>query len=221
MLLTRSSVGRKIIMAATGQLMVLFVVVHLIGNSTVYTGWINEYAARLHAVPALIWIFRIFMAAAVSFHVYYGILLTLENGRARTEEYAVSKYLRATFAGRTMIWSGSAIGAFLVFHLLHFTVQAIFPAHSAFSNPDVFGRPDVLGMVVFGLQHVPVAVLYILAAAALFFHLFHGIESSFQTVGLQTDRMQQLIIRAGIAAAVLIACGYLSIPTAVLMGVVK
>ncbi len=219
--LTRSTVGRKIIMAVTGQLMVLFVLVHLIGNSTLFTGWINAYAARLHAIPALIWAFRIVMAAAVLFHGYFGILLTLENRDARPESYAVKRHLRATFAGRTMIWTGSIIGAFLVFHLLHFTVQSIFTAHAAFNNQDALGRPDVLGMVIFGLQQLPISLLYGLGVGALFFHLFHGIESSFQTIGLQTDRTQRFIIRAGMAAAVVIACGYLSIPAAVITGVVR
>ncbi|NJD56005.1 MAG: succinate dehydrogenase cytochrome b subunit [Nitrospirae bacterium] len=219
--LTRSTVGRKIFMALTGWMMILFVAVHLLGNTTVYSGWINAYAERLHALPPLLWAYRLFMSVVVTVHIFFGIQLTLENRRAKPAPYFVKKHLRATFAGRTMIWSGTVIGGFLLFHLVHFTLQLIFPEHAANRNMDSAGRPDVLGMVIYSFQHLAVSCIYGIAVAALFLHLFHGVESSFQSFGLQSDRTQRFIVRAGAVAATVVASGYLSIPIAALLGILK
>ena len=218
--LIRSNVGRKILMAATGWMLLFFVSAHLLGNMTVYSGWINQYAAHLRAVPALLWTFRLCMLTIASVHLFFGVQLTLENNRAKPSAYAVKKSLRTTFAGRTMIWSGTLIGIFLLGHLLHFTVQVIFPEHAAARNMDAGGKPDVLGMVVYSFHRAPVALAYVIALIALFLHLTHGIESSFQSLGLQTERTQKIIIRAGAVVAVAVACGYLSIPLSILMGLV-
>jgi succinate dehydrogenase / fumarate reductase cytochrome b subunit len=161
------------------------------------------------------------MLAMIAVHLFFGIQLTLENRRAKPAAYAVKKSLRATFAGRTMIWSGTVIGGFLLFHLVHFTLQVIFPAHAANRNMDIEGRPDVLGMVIYSFQHFAVSSLYGIAIGALFLHLSHGIESSFQSVGLQSDRTQRFIIRAGAVSAAVVACGYLSIPVAALLGILR
>ena len=127
MKLTSSSVGKKILMAITGQVMVLFVIVHVIGNSTVYFNWLNDYAEHLHSLPPLVWAFRLVMTFALLFHVYLAIKLTLENSAAKPDGYAVKKTLKATFASKNMIWTGLAIVAFLLYHLLHFTVQVTNP----------------------------------------------------------------------------------------------
>jgi len=219
--LTRSNVGRKIVMAASGWMMILFVVAHLLGNTMIYSGWINAYAERLHAVPPVLWIFRLFILTMITGHVFFGIQLTLENRRAKPATYAVKKSLRATFAGKSMIWSGTAVGIFVLFHLVHFTLQIIFLEHAANRNMDIAGRPDVLGMVIYSFQNLSVSVIYGIAIAALFFHLSHGIESSFQSLGLQSDRTQSFIIRAGAVSAAVVACGYLTIPIATLVGILK
>lgn len=218
---TRSNVGRKICMALSGWVMILFVAAHLLGNTTVYSGWINAYAERLHAVPPVLWTFRLIMLTMFVVHVFFGIQLTLENRSAKPAAYAVKKRLRATFAGKTMIWSGTIIGSFLFFHLVHFTLQTIFPEHAANRNLDSAGRPDVLGMVIYSFQNLSVSFIYGIAVAALFFHLSHGLESSFQSFGLQSDRTQRFIIRAGAVSAAVVACGYLSIPIAALLGILK
>src|SRR5512139_3850195 len=97
-----STVGRKIVMAATGQLMIIFVLFHVAGNSTIYFQKLNAYAAGLHALPFLVWAVRLVMLAAVSFHVYFAVQLTLENNAARPEPYQKKKEIESTFAGRNM-----------------------------------------------------------------------------------------------------------------------
>src|SRR5208282_4561262 len=108
MYLLKSSVGRKLIMSVTGFLMIGFVAVHLLGNSSLYHGpdGINAYAKALHRFPALVWAFRLTLLAMFSLHVFYGIQLALANRAAKPQGYAVNGNLQTTFAARNMIWTG-------------------------------------------------------------------------------------------------------------------
>lgn len=213
-----SAVGRKIVMALTGQMMVLFVIAHVLGNTTLFFGTINAYAAGLHALPPFLWAFRSAMIAALALHAYFGIRLSLENSDARPQEYVRKEPLASTFAGRNMIWTGSVIGAFLLYHLLHFTVQVIDPATAAAAHPDRLGRPDVLSMVVAAFRRGGVVALYAAGLAAVWLHLSHGIQSSFQTLGLNGERSFPFVRRGGSLAAVLLLIAYASIPLAIFTG---
>jgi succinate dehydrogenase / fumarate reductase, cytochrome b subunit len=221
MLLPTSTLGRKLLMAITGQMMIVFVIAHVLGNSTIYFNKLNAYAAGLHTSPLLLWMFRVFMAVVLGIHVLYGIVLTLENAKAKPQAYAKSTYLSATFAGRYMIWTGSMIAAFLVYHLLHFTAQILYPQLSAMRNPDAAGRPDVFLMVVQSFQHVPVSVFYIISLAALLLHLVHGIQSSFQTWGLNSERTFPIITTGGTVTATILFLGYGAIPIVIVAGILK
>ena len=218
-----SIVGRKIIMAVTGFSLLVFVSFHLLGNISFYYGprGINTYAATLQGLGPFIWMFRLLMLTFLSFHVLFGILLTLENRKAKPEAYAVSRRLRSTFAGRNMIWTGLITAFFLIYHLLHFTFYAINPEISAVRHLDVMGRPDVFIMVVLGFRDLAVACVYILALALLALHLTHGVQSMFQTVGLNNEKAELFLSRAGIAAAVFLLLGFVSIPISVLAGIMK
>lgn len=220
-MLPSSTVGRKLLMTVTGQMMLLFVIAHVLGNSTIYFNKLNAYAAGLHASPLVMWMFRVFMALMLGIHVFYGIVLTLENWNAKPQAYARNRYLNATFAGRFMIWTGSVIAAFLVYHLFHFTVQSIYPQLSAMRNPDTAGRPDVFLMVVGSFRHLPVSLLYIISMVALLLHLLHGIQSSFQTWGLNTERTFPIITRGGTITAMVLFLGYIAIPVVIVAGIVK
>ena len=183
-MLPTSSVGRKLLMATTGQMMIIFIIFHVAGNSTIFFGKLNAYAAGLHALPFLVWAVRLLMLTAVIFHIYYAIRLKLENSDARPVPYKKKKELESTFGGRNMVWSGSIIGAFLVYHLLHFTFQVIDPSTAALTHLDAAGRPDVFLMVARGFQRTSIAAGYLFAVMALWLHLSHGIQSSLQTFGL-------------------------------------
>jgi succinate dehydrogenase / fumarate reductase cytochrome b subunit len=147
--------------------------------------------------------------------------LTLENDKAKPRGYAVKKNLSATFAGKNMIWTGSIIGVFLVYHLLHFTVQVTNPEISAGRNLDAAGRPDVFHMLVLSFQRAFIASIYVGAMIALALHLVHGIQSFFQTLGLNNDRTFPVIIKSGTFAAVIIFLGYIAIPIIILVGILK
>jgi succinate dehydrogenase / fumarate reductase cytochrome b subunit len=219
--LTASSVGKKILMAVAGQVMIVFIIIHVLGNSTIFFGGLNSYAEKLHSLPLLVWMTRVFMFMALSIHVFFSITLTLENRKAKPDAYAVNKNLKATFASRNMIWTGVIIGAFLVYHLVHFTFQVINPALSASMNADALGRPDVSAMVISGFQVFSFTFIYIAAMIALVLHLAHGIQSSFQTLGLNNDRTMPAITRAGSVTAIVLFLGYISIPVIIILGIMK
>ena len=216
-----STVGRKILMAITGQMMLLFVIAHVLGNSSLYFSNLNAYAAAIHAMPLLLWLFRVFMAAVLVMHVYLGIVLTLENWKAKPQPYVVINHLSTTFAGRNMIWTGSLIGGFLVYHLLHFTFQLIDPAVSASNNADSLGRPDVLMMVVRSFQDSGIATLYVTSIAGLLLHLTHGIQSSLQTWGLNSDESLPVVVKAGTTTALILFLGYAALPVMIAAGILK
>jgi succinate dehydrogenase / fumarate reductase cytochrome b subunit len=214
----QTSVGRKFAMAVTGQLLLIFLLVHAAGNSTLWAGLINAYAAHLHALPPAVWLFRAGLLALLALHVWQGITLTLENRAAKGGGYAVTRYQRATLASRTMIWSGLAVAAFLVYHVLHLTLQVIHPEAAAAMHPDAAGRPDVHRMLLDGFAHAGTAAVYAAAMAALGLHLFHGIASSVQTFGLNGPRSFPWLERCGVALALVLAAAFVVIPAAILAG---
>jgi len=223
MLLPTSTVGRKLLMALTGQFMIIYVLAHVLGNSTIYSGAINAYAEGLRHWPFVIvlWSSRFLLLFSIILHACSGIIITLENRKAKPEAYAITSRLSATFAGRNMIWTGALIGAFLVYHLLHFTVQAIHPQFSASRHSDALGRPDVFMMVLRSFQQTGIVSFYILSVSGLLLHLSHGIQSSFQTWGLNNERSFPVITRGGLIAAVALFFGYAAIPVVIVMGVLK
>jgi succinate dehydrogenase / fumarate reductase cytochrome b subunit len=220
-LLPKNSVSKKILMAITGQLMVLFVIFHLLGNSTIYFSRLNAYAERLHALWPLLWPFRLFLFAMLSIHVFFGIKLYLENRSAKPQSYAVGKSLSATFASKNMIWTGLLIGAFLLYHLLHFTIQVINPVISASVSSDAMGRPDVFRMVVLSFKDIFISLIYLFAMIALALHLSHGMQSSFQTLGLNTEAALPVITKTGTIFAIVLFIGYISIPVVIFLGILK
>jgi succinate dehydrogenase / fumarate reductase, cytochrome b subunit len=213
MQLFRSSVGRKIVMAISGQMMVLFVIVHLMGNSSIFIpGGINAYADHLHALPPLVWATRVVMLAMALFHIYFAIQITLENRAANPRAYAVNKKIKATFASENMIWTGALLAVFIIGHILHFTARVtpdIAPRLSSLSSGAIF---DVYSMVVGSFQHGAVALLYVTAMIVLFLHLVHGIQAFFQTMGWNNDRTMPAFACGGKVAAVIFLLGYSSIP---------
>jgi succinate dehydrogenase / fumarate reductase cytochrome b subunit len=216
----KTSVGRKLAMAFTGQFLLLFLLGHAAGNSTFWVGAINAYAAHLHGLPSLVWVFRLVLLGLLSLHVWQGIALTLENRAAGGGGYAVSAYRSATIASRAMIWSGLALAGFLAYHLLHLTVQVLHPESAAATHLDAWGRPDVHGMLVAGFRDLATAAIYLVGMVALGLHLFHGIASSLQTFGLNGPRSFVWLERCGVALALLLAAAFIAIPAAVFAGLI-
>jgi succinate dehydrogenase / fumarate reductase, cytochrome b subunit len=226
--LLSTSIGKKLVMAATGICMAMFAVIHLIGNSTIF-GWlkggINAYAHHLHALPAPIIIgFRGGLALLLLVHVWFGIKLTLENNGGRPQQYAVKATKKITFAGNTMIWTGLALLAFFAYHLLHFTFQTLEPSTSALKNivpVNGIDMPNVLGMMSASFKNIVTVGIYGAAMVALFLHLSHGIQSFFQTVGLNNGKCFCLITKGSVLIALGLLFGYMSVPMLLFANILK
>jgi succinate dehydrogenase / fumarate reductase cytochrome b subunit len=210
-----SSIGKKVVMAATGLVLVGFVVGHMIGNLQVYLGAeaLNGYAEFLrHFLHGQgIWLARGGLLVAVALHIWAATTLTLGNWKARPIGYRQWQARESTYASRTMVWSGPILAAFIVYHLLHLTTGQ---AHPEFVASDVYRN------VVIGFQNPFTSAFYILAMLALGLHMYHGLWSLLQTLGLSHDRWNpwRRVIAALVAGVVVV--GNISIPVAVLTGAV-
>jgi len=221
MRLLSDSIGRKVVMAVTGLLMVLFVVGHLLGNLSIFAGpgGINAYAEKLHSMPVVVYATRVVMLAAVLFHLVISIKLTMENSEANPHKYAVDRSLKKTFASKSMIYTGLILGVFIVYHLFHFTVRA--PFTGAVVGTDALNQFDVYTMVVTAFGRAFTTLAYLVAMISLFLHLSHGVQSTFQSLGLNNDKTQPgfIVFGKGLSAAFLI--GYGAIPVAALVGILS
>lgn len=216
-----SSVGRKIVMAITGQILVIFVIFHVVGNSSIFFHKLNAYVVSLYGLPVFVWGGRAVLVAAFAFHIWYGTMLKLENHSAKPQAYALTHYLNATFAGRNMIWTGAFLITFLIYHLLHFTFQVTNPSIAADAHPDSLGRPDVFMMVVRSFRHIDISLVYVVSLVALLLHLYHGIQSSIQTWGLNNDRTLPVVEKTGMTASIILFLWYATIPISIVMGILK
>ena len=217
-----SSVGRKIIVAVTGVILILFVIGHLFGNLQIFLGpeWINAYSQHLRDLGPLLWLVRIVLLITVILHIYFTILLAIENRRARPERYRDRNYVKASWASRHMTVSGLVVFAFIIYHLLHFTARKFNPQFPLLKL-DPLNRYDVYSMMVYGFQNVYVSIFYIVGLFLLTLHLTHGSSSFFQSLGLGNERLTPKLAIGGRIFAWLLFIGYVSIPIAVLLGFIK
>ena len=216
-----TSIGRKIVMAVTGCSMVLFAIVHLLGNSSIFAGasGINAYAEHLHSMPLpIIMAFRLVLLAILLVHVIFGIQLTIENRVATTRPYAVKANRKTTFASENMIWTGLLLLAFIVYHLLHFTFR-VTPGLTL--TNDAAGHFNVFAMVASSFSGFAGVAVYTVAMVVLSLHLTHGIQSFFQTIGWSKDTTQPTIQTAGKLVALVLLVGFIAIPISIFLGFLK
>lgn len=235
--LFRSTIGRKLLMAVTGLILIGFVVGHLVGNLQVFSApdKLNGYAHFLQSLGPLLWVARIGLLVAVGIHVWAATVLTLENHAARDVGYGVKHTIRATVTSRTMRWTGYVVLAFIVYHIAHFTIgvaqagtfKTALEHYTMTSEYHIAGFPvvavgtevhDVHSMVIYGFQNIFVSVFYIIAVGLLSMHLAHGTDSMFQTLGVRSGRWSAGLRKLSLAFATLYFLGNLAIPGAVLLG---
>jgi succinate dehydrogenase / fumarate reductase cytochrome b subunit len=210
----RSTIGKKIVMAVTGLIMVGFVIGHVAGNLLVFAGpaRINAYGAFLKSTGELLWIVRLVLLASVLLHIVAAVQLTAIERAARPVGYARHRYQAASLASRTIRWGGVILAIFIVYHLLHFTVGSV--------HPD-FSETDIYHNIVSGFAVKWVAIFYVIAMAALGLHLYHGAWSSVRTLGLSKPSPSPLVHRVSLILAIVVAGLFAAIPLAVLFGVLK
>lgn len=213
-----STVGKKVAMGISGLLLVGFVVGHMVGNLKIYYGeakydayaeFLREIGHPLLAHNQFLWIARAGLLAAVLLHVVSAVRLTLAARGARRTGYKKSNDLSFSYASRTMRWGGVIVAGFIVYHILHLTTGTV---HADFEHGSVYRN------VVAGFLRWPVALVYIGCMIPLCLHLYHGIWSATQTLGLDGPHVERWRRGAAAAVALIVAAGNISIPVAVLAG---
>lgn len=218
----KSSIGKKLIVAITGLILVLFLAGHLAGNLVVFLGQeaFNDYAQFLHHMlhGVGVWIARAVLLSSLVLHVWATIALTRQNKAAR-EQYKKPETIQAKRSSLIMIWTGLTILAFVVYHLLHFTICPKVGVDEAYHKATGLVRNDAWQMVINGFSPNVwyVAVFYIIAMGMLCSHLSHGVQSIFQTLGLRTRKSAGFIDCVSKGYSALIFFGFISIPVAILV----
>lgn len=218
-----SSIGKKFIMAITGMALFLFVVLHLAGNLQVFLGpeELNRYGDFLQSNKELLWPARIGLLIIIGLHIWSAIKLSAENKAARPQAYVQHEVVAASYASRTMLMSGLIILAFIIFHLLHFTLQVPsvnFAARDFAHLHDAKGRHDVFAMMILGFRQPVVVLFYLIGMFLLFLHLSHGLGAMFQSLGWKSPAYTPLITTFAKTVSWLVFLGYISIPILIFAG---
>jgi succinate dehydrogenase / fumarate reductase, cytochrome b subunit len=220
---SRSTITLKLLMAASGLLFILFVLLHMYGNLKAFAGHdaYNEYAHHLRTLgePMLpyegfLWIVRAGLIVALVVHVYAAAQLWRRANHARSQKYVVKKNLASSFSSRWMRWGGLTILFFLIWHLLNFTVIKV--------NPSGGDTNDPYNLLVDTFDLWWMTLIYLVAMFALGMHLHHGTWSAAQTLGLTNNvRARRNAKALGWIIAVVIAGGFSLVPIFVLAGVIS
>ena len=207
----QSTIGKKIVMAVTGIIGILFVIGHMSGNLLMFKGQdaMSHYAQLLRTSMPLLWTVRIGLISAVVLHAVAAYQLTMRSRAARPDGYAERRPQVTTFAARTIRWGGVLILVFIVAHLLQLTIGAI---HPDFTHLDPYNNVRIL------LSNPLMAAFYLLAMAALGLHLYHGTWAVVRTLGVARPSAQPLKRRVALAVAIIVAAGFMSIPIAAVLG---
>jgi succinate dehydrogenase / fumarate reductase cytochrome b subunit len=215
----RSQLGKKIVMAITGLIGVGFVIGHMVGNLQVFEGAekINAYGRFLHHTVGMeLWVVRAVLLAAVVLHVVAATQLTAQARASRPQAYHARKPQVSTLASRTMRWGGFLLLAFIILHILHFTIRA-FPGYDA---TDPLGGVDVYANMLRAFRNPLWTLFYVVAMVFLGLHLYHGFWSSFRTLGAAKPSRAPMHRTAALAIAAIVWAGFTIVPLAVYFGAV-
>ena len=216
----RSSIGKKAIMAVTGVIWIGYLALHMWGNLHIFQGAeaYNHYAEFLRTVgepvfsyAQVLWIIRIVIIVAIAAHMWSAFVLYRQAQRAHGSSYAVKRVVAANYATRFMRIGGVVIILYVIFHLAQFTWVAL---------PETILTPrmDPYANVVTAFSMPLIAIVYFVALAALALHLFHGVWSMFQTLGLNNRDWDGFFRGLAVFVAIVIPVGFAIVPLAVMFG---
>lgn len=219
--LYRNAVVKKAIMALTGLFIFGWLVGHLVGNLKVFQGAekFNAYAEFLRTMgtpllpdEGVLWLVRGLLGAALILHIWSATSLTITNRRARSLDYENRRGVQLDYAARTMRWSGVLVGLYILYHLMHFTWGN---AHHDFVPGDPYAN------LISAFRIIPVSLVYIGANLLLGIHLYHGLWSMFQSLGLNHPAYNAWRRHFAITFSIVMSLGFIVIPIAVLTGIVS
>lgn len=222
--LYRTTVGKKVLMAVSGFVLFGFVFVHMLGNlkmlapqaeggayaMDVYAEFLRDVGYPLVPHEGILWLTRFVLLGAVAVHIVSAFQLWKRSREARAGSYGKEENLSLSYASRTMRWGGVIIVLFIVYHILHFTTGDL---HGSFEYGAVHQN------YVYAFQNPLVYGFYFLAQSALAFHLYHGVWSFFQTLGLNHPKYNRFRRPFAAGFALVVFVGFLTPATLVLAGV--
>jgi succinate dehydrogenase / fumarate reductase cytochrome b subunit len=217
-----NSVFKKVVMAVTGILMLLFLIAHMIGNLHVFQGaesfnhyshWLRTFGEPALPPRTILTAIEVGLVVSVAAHMWAAIALWRQAKRARPEGYVMKKSVVQSYASRTMRWGGVIIALFVVYHLLDLTTGTLNP-HG------VHGEVHANVAADFAPERWYVTLVYTLAVVAVGFHVRHGVWSALQTFGRSSAATQRRLQGVALGVAVVLVAGFLSVPFAVLTGLV-
>lgn len=225
---SRSTIALKLLMAVSGLVFVVFVLLHMYGNLRAFWGETsyNNYAEHLRTIgsPELphsgfLWVMRVVLIVALVVHVWSSAVLWRRAKAARPVKYQVKKHTGAIAASRLMRWGGVTILLFLIWHLLEFTIVKI-NVGSGGQGSSITDNPYELLVRSFNVWWM--TLIYLIAMAMLGAHLHHGVWSSMQTLGLTNSaRSRRTAKRVAFVLAVIIAGGFSLVPFFIAVGVIN
>tara|TARA_B100000700_G_scaffold96525_1_gene108685 strand:+ start:680 stop:1351 length:672 start_codon:yes stop_codon:yes gene_type:complete len=201
-----TTIGKKLLVASTGLMVCLFLVFHLINNLIIFTGPenFNQLVAALEKIKPLIRIMEILLVIIFFTHIYNSLLLTIESRRSRNDSYIKLSNSSSTIYSRTMFFSGSILFIFIVTHLSTIWFN--------FQNIDDHDKYYYLVTEsVYGFGNIFITILYLLSMILLGFHLRHGFQSAFKTLGVQNSKFDKILNVVSIFFWFIIPLGFFSI----------
>lgn len=210
-----STVGKKIVMAATGLVMAGFLVTHMTANLMAYLGpdGINTYSRFLHATPELLWPARVVLLVSVVLHASSAYQLTRISARARPIGYDRRLSQTSSIASRTIRWFSVLVALFIVIHLLHFTTGTLLPGFAE-------GNPYANLVSAFTTQK-GMAAFYLVMMVVVGLHLYHGAWSSIRTLGLSRPKSNPMVRPIATLLAIVLWLGFSAVPIGVLTGLIR
>jgi succinate dehydrogenase / fumarate reductase cytochrome b subunit len=221
MALWHTMIGKKIVMAVTGIVLIGFVIGHMLGNLKIFSGpdSINAYSRFLREIGSpelaygqLLWVVRIVLLICVALHITAAVQLSRMSWAARPVGYNVKRDIETSLAARVMRWGGALLVAFIIFHLLHLTAGVVGFRAGQFRHLAVYQN------VVAAFTVWPIVLFYVVAMGALCLHLYHGIWSMLQTLGWNTAQNEKMLKIASRVIAFVVFLGFTSVPVSVLAG---
>lgn len=217
-----SSIGKKVVMSLTGLFLVTFLVVHCFINSLIFFndgGLTFNIGAKFMATNWLIRAMELVLFAGLILHMVQALILTMENRKARPIGYAkFDGKANSTWYSRSMGLLGTLILIFLIVHLAHFWVKSRF---TGLPGEDANGNENLYAVMQITFAQLWVVILYVLAMISLAYHLLHGFQSSFQSLGLNHKKYTPFIKGFGVCFSIIIPLIFAAMPVLMYLGVIK